>query len=60
MKKIYTGIELGTNSVKIVVAEKISDKFYVLASTSNSSMGIKNGEIIDSIIEEYFIQRRNK
>ena len=48
MKKIYTGIELGTNSVKIVVAEKINDKFYVLASTSNSSMGIKNGEIIDT------------
>ena len=48
MKKIYTGIELGTNSIKIIVAEKINDKFYVLASTSNSSMGIKNGEIIDT------------
>ena len=48
MKKIYTGIELGTNSIKIIVAEKIGDKFYVLASTSNSSMGIKNGEIIDT------------
>ena len=48
MKKIYTGIELGTNSIKIVVAEKMGDKFYVLASTSNSSMGIKNGEIIDT------------
>lgn len=48
MKKIYTGIELGTNNIKIVVAEKINDKFHVLASTSNSSMGIKNGEIIDT------------
>ena len=48
MKKIYTGIELGTNSIKVIVAEKIGDKFYVLASTSNPSMGIKNGEIIDT------------
>ena len=47
MKKIYTGIELGTNSIKIIVAEKINDKFHVLASTCNSSMGIKNGEIVD-------------
>lgn len=47
MKKIYTGIELGTDSIKIIVAEKINDKFHVLASTCNSSMGIKNGEIVD-------------
>ena len=36
MKRIYTGIELGTDSIKIIVAEKINDDFHVLASTSNS------------------------
>ena len=36
MKKIYTGIELGTDSIKIIVAEKINDKFHVLASACKS------------------------
>ena len=48
MKQVYTGIELGTNSIKIIVLEKVNDKFYVLAATSKSSMGIKNGEIVDT------------
>ena len=51
VKKIYTGIELGTNSVKIIVAEKINNNFYVLASTCNSSMGIKNGANIPIVPE---------
>ncbi len=48
MGNIYTGIELGTDSVKIVVCEKTSDKYEVLASISRESNGIKNGEIIDT------------
>ncbi len=48
MSDIYTGIDLGTNRIKIVVTEKVNDKFYVLASTSSPSNGIKNGFIVDS------------
>ena len=48
MNNIYTGIDLGTDSIKIVVTEKIKDKYYVLASVSSPSMGIKNGFIIDT------------
>ena len=44
---IYTSVDIGSHSIKIVVAEKINDKFYVLASTSVKSMGIKRGIIRD-------------
>lgn len=48
MSDIYTGIDLGTNSIKVVVCEKINDKYHVLASSSESSNGIKNGYITDT------------
>ena len=48
MSDIYTGIDLGTDSIKIVVSEKVNDKFYVLASISSPSNGIKNGFIVDT------------
>ena len=48
MSDIYTGIDLGTDSVKIVVSEKINDKYQVLASISSPSKGIKNGYITDT------------
>ena len=44
---IYTSIDLGSNSIKIVVALKNNDKFYVLASTNVKSKGIKKGYIKD-------------
>ena len=48
MGEIYTGIDLGTDSIKIVVSEKVNDKFQVLASCSSPSLGIKNGFIVDT------------
>jgi cell division protein FtsA len=48
MKDIYTGIDLGTDSIKVVVTEKVNDKFQVLASVSSPSSGIKNGYIEDT------------
>lgn len=48
MSDIYTGIDLGTDSIKIVVTEKVNDKYYVLASVSSPSKGIENGFIIDT------------
>lgn len=47
MGNIYTGIDLGTDSIKVVVVEKHQDKYNVLASVSSQSDGIKNGQIVD-------------
>ena len=47
MGNVYTGIELGTDSIKIVVMEKKEQQFHVLASVSSESLGIKNGQIHD-------------
>lgn len=47
MRKVYTSIDLGSDSIKIVVAEKINKRFHVLAATSIRSVGIKKGVISD-------------
>jgi len=47
MRNIYTGIDLGSDSIKIVVAELVESKFQVLAATSVKSLGIKKGLIVD-------------
>ena len=47
MGDIYTSIDLGTDSIKIVVCEKINDNYHVLACTSSPSSGISNGFISD-------------
>ena len=48
MNDIFTGIDLGTDSIKIVVTQKVNDKYYVLASVSSPSQGIKNGFVEDT------------
>ena len=48
MDNLYTGIDLGSNSIKVVVCEKKNDKFNVLASTSVKAHGIKEGQIADT------------
>ena len=48
MSEIYTGIDLGTDSIKIIVSEKDNDKYHVLASVCSPSEGIKNGFIEDT------------
>lgn len=50
MKKIYTGIDLGSYSIKIVVCEVVNNKFHVLAASNTRCKGIKNGIVTD--IEE--------
>lgn len=47
MRNIYTGIDIGSDSIKIVVAELVGEKFYVLASTSVKTVGVKRGIIVD-------------
>lgn len=47
MRKIYTGIDIGSDSIKIVISEYFNDKFNVLASTCVQSKGVKKGIIVD-------------
>ena len=57
MKKIYTSIELGSYSIKIVVSEIIGNNYNVLASSNTRCKGIKNGRLenIDEV-KEYLLK----
>ena len=48
MKKIYTSIDIGTYSIKIIVGEYFNNKLHVLASTCVKSKGIKKGLIVEA------------
>lgn len=48
MKKIYTSIDIGSDTIKMVTAEIYMNRCNVLASTSLKSEGIKNGLIVDA------------
>ena len=48
MKKVYTSIDIGSDTIKFLVGEIVGDNVNVLASTTVKSKGIKNGLIIDS------------
>ena len=47
MRKIYTGIDIASDGIKIVVSELFNNKFHVLASTSVEDSGIKKGLIVN-------------
>jgi len=47
MKHIYTSIDFGSDSIKIVVAELFQNKINLLASVSHKSKGIKKGLVVD-------------
>ncbi len=47
MKKIFTSIDIGSNSIKIIVCELFKGKLNVLASINSPSFGIENGMVID-------------
>lgn len=48
MRKIYTSIDLGSDSIKLLVAELINKKLHVLATSTTKSSGIKKGLIVDA------------
>lgn len=59
MKKIYTGIDLGSYSIKIVVCEVVNNKFHVLAASNTRCKGIKNGIITDAdLVKPYLIKAK--
>ena len=47
MRKIFSAIDIGSNSIKIVVCELFQNKLNVLASTNYPSEGIKRGVVVD-------------
>lgn len=47
MRDIYTGIDIGSDSIKIVISEFLDNRFNVLASTNVRSAGIRKGLIVD-------------
>lgn len=47
MKRIYTSIDIGSDSIKIVVGEIIARRLHILASTCVRSVGVKKGLIVD-------------
>ncbi len=47
MSKLYASIDIGTNSIKMIVAKKEYDTFHILAHSEQKSEGIKKGVITD-------------
>ena len=54
MKKIYTSIDIGTDTIRILVCEYFQGKFRTLAVSSVRSKGVVNGSVID---EELLLER---
>ena len=48
MRKIYTRIDIGSDTFKIIVGEAYEDKINVLAASTIKSKGIRKGLIVDS------------
>jgi len=48
VKKIFTSVDIGSDTVKILVSELFDGKLNILSSTSIKSKGIRKGLIIDS------------
>ncbi len=47
MKRIYTSIDIGSDSIKVVVCELFNNRLNLLAASSVKSKGIKRGLITD-------------
>ena len=47
MKKIYTSIDIGTDTIRILVCEYFQGKFRTLAVSSVRTKGVKSGCIVD-------------
>lgn len=52
MRKIYSSIDIGSNSIKIVVAEYFENKYNILASILFPSSSIKKGVVFDDVLFE--------
>ena len=48
MKKIYTAIDIGSDTIKFIVGEYLGDKVNVLSHHEEKAKGIRKGLIVDS------------
>lgn len=48
MKKIYTAIDIGSDTIKFIVGEYFNDKINVLACHEEKAKGIRKGLIVDA------------
>ena len=48
MRKIYTSIDIGSDTIKFLVGEEKDGKVYVLSAHTIKSKGIRKGLIVDS------------
>ncbi|MCL2676746.1 MAG: cell division protein FtsA, partial [Streptococcaceae bacterium] len=44
---LYTGVDIGTDSIKVLVAEYISNEMNIIGVGNAKSDGLKNGIIVD-------------
>ena len=57
MRRILSSIDIGTNSIKLIVAEIINDKVNILCAISENTKGIKNGIIVSNEEVIYCIKK---
>lgn len=57
MRKIFSSIDIGSNSIKIVVCELFQEKINVLAATNSPSLGIKNGVVVDETLTKEALEK---
>ena len=48
MRKIFTCVDIGTDTIKAITVEEYNEKFNVLATATSISRGVKKGLIIDA------------
>ena len=48
MSDYYTSVEIGTDTIKILVCNKINNEFHVIAQVCEPSYGIKKGIVVDT------------
>lgn len=53
MRKVYSCVDIGSHSIKIVVVEEMNNKFFVLSKTIQKTKGVRRGKIIgvDLVVE---------
>ncbi len=60
MRRILSSIDIGTNSIKLIVAEAVNNKINVLCAVSEVSRGMKNGLIVSFEDVVYSIKKALK
>ncbi|MBO5183291.1 MAG: hypothetical protein J6B64_02720 [Bacilli bacterium] len=57
MRKIFSSMDIGSDSIKIIVCELFGEKLNVLASVNSPSFGIKQGMVVDDDMAKEAIKK---